>query len=166
MAEFGLSCKLTGLVLPSSYYIYNWVVISGHPWILFYTERTLKTLSIKSKLKNQVGTTSCESANAVVSELHGNKVGNGYLGEGLNRHLFSSSLSCNSEEQDECGLVDALAVAISHVKISEPKRTRLCGPTGPIEQQCSSNMTANNLCRAFWSCWQTDTTNIIISTVF
>ncbi|KAJ6411895.1 hypothetical protein OIU84_005043 [Salix udensis] len=72
------------------------------------------------------------------------KVGAGSSEEDLNQHP-SDSLSCKSEEQDECGLVDALAVAISHVKISEPKRSRLCGPTGPIEQQCSSN----NLCRAF-----------------
>ncbi|KAJ6773416.1 SERINE/THREONINE-PROTEIN KINASE PEPKR2 [Salix purpurea] len=71
-------------------------------------------------------------------------VGAGWSEEDLNRRP-SDSLSCRSEEQDECGLVDALAVAISHVKISEPKRSRLCGPTGPIEQQCSSN----NLCRAF-----------------
>lgn len=61
----------------------------------------------------------------------------------------SESLSDKSEEQDDSGLVDVLAVAISNVRISEPKRSRLCGPTGPIEQQCSSNMTTNNLCRAF-----------------
>ncbi|KAJ6736520.1 SERINE/THREONINE-PROTEIN KINASE [Salix viminalis] len=115
-----------------------------HPWILFYTERTLKTLSIRSKTKNQGAANSCLPANALVLMSPGNQVGAGSSEEDLNRHP-SDSLSCKSEEQDECGLVDALAVAISHVKISEPKRSRLCGPTGPIEQQCSSN----NLCRAF-----------------
>lgn len=66
-------------------------------------------------------------------------------------HALSSSESLNSESevQDEGGFVDALAVAISNVRISEPKRSRLCGPSGPIEQQCSSNLTANALCRAF-----------------
>lgn len=119
-----------------------------HPWILFYTERTLKTLSIRSKTKNQGAATSCQPANALALVSPGNRVGAGSSEEDLSQHP-SDSLSCKSEEQDECGLVDALAVAISHVKISEPKRSRLCGPTGPIEQQCSSNITANNLCRAF-----------------
>ena len=119
-------------------------VFSGHPWILFYTERTLKTLSIRSKTKNQGAATSCLPATALVIMSPGNQVGAGSSEEDSNQHP-SDSLSCKSEEQDECGLVDALAVAISHVKISEPKRSRLCGPTGPIEQQCSSN----NLCRAF-----------------
>ncbi|KDP41445.1 hypothetical protein JCGZ_15852 [Jatropha curcas] len=114
-----------------------------HPWILFYTERTLKMLSIKSKLKNQVGPTPCRP------EVHGNKVESGSPGVDSNNHSPSDSLSSKSEEQDECGVVDALAVAISHVKISEPKRSRVCGPAGPIEQQHSSNLTANNLCRAF-----------------
>ncbi|MBA0595671.1 hypothetical protein Gorai_012531 [Gossypium raimondii] len=54
-----------------------------------------------------------------------------------------------SKEQDKNGVVDLLAVAISHVRISESKRSRLCSPTRPIEQQCSSNLTVNNLCRAF-----------------
>ncbi|KAL3593078.1 hypothetical protein D5086_011718 [Populus alba] len=119
-----------------------------HPWILFYTERTLKTLSIRSKTKNQGAATSCQPANALALVSPGNRVGVGSSEEDLSQNP-SDSLSCKSEEQDECGLVDALAVAISHVKISEPKRSRLCGPTGPIEQQCSSNITANNLCRAF-----------------
>ncbi|KAF3445978.1 hypothetical protein FNV43_RR11156 [Rhamnella rubrinervis] len=85
-----------------------------HPWILFYTERTLKTIPIN---------------------------------EGSSP--LSSSDSCESEDQDDTGLIDALATAVSHVRISEPKRSRVCGPTGPIEQQCSSNMKANNLCKAF-----------------
>ncbi|KAJ6773415.1 SERINE/THREONINE-PROTEIN KINASE [Salix purpurea] len=37
-----------------------------HPWILFYTERTLKTLSIRSKTKNQGAANSCLPANALV----------------------------------------------------------------------------------------------------
>ncbi|MBA0691814.1 hypothetical protein Goari_009423, partial [Gossypium aridum] len=63
--------------------------------------------------------------------------------------LTSLSSCCKSEEQDKNGVVDLLAVAISHVRISESKRSRLCSPTRPIEQQCSSNLTVNNLCRAF-----------------
>ncbi|KAJ8762502.1 hypothetical protein K2173_007941 [Erythroxylum novogranatense] len=114
-----------------------------HPWILFYTERTLKTFPMKSKSKNQLGHTI-----ATVMESHGNRIAGLFLGEDLKPESLADSLSCKSEEQDESGLVDALAVAISHVKISETKRSRLCGPTGPLEQQRSSNLTSTNLCRA------------------
>ncbi|KAL3577155.1 hypothetical protein D5086_022438 [Populus alba] len=41
-------------------------VFPGHPWILFYPERTLKILSIRSKTKNQVAETSSQPANAPV----------------------------------------------------------------------------------------------------
>uniref|UniRef100_A0A2P2LWZ4 Uncharacterized protein MANES_02G147900 n=1 Tax=Rhizophora mucronata TaxID=61149 RepID=A0A2P2LWZ4_RHIMU len=119
-----------------------------HPWILFYTERTLKALFIKSKLKTQVATTSCLRAVATVSGSYQSKLRVGSLAEDFSLQSLSDSLDCKSDDQDECGFVDALAVAVSHVKISEPKRSRLCGPTGPIEQQCSSNLTANNLCKA------------------
>jgi hypothetical protein len=114
--------------------------ISGHPWILFYTAQSLTMLPIKTKLKNQIGATSRQ----VVATPEPNTINNGSLSELL------SSESCNSDDPDECVLIDALATAISHVRISEPKRTRLCSPTGPIiVQQGSSNMKANNLCKAF-----------------
>lgn len=116
---------------------------------MFYTERTLKTVSIKSKMKNQVGLTSCHPATAPVPEMYGYKVENGSIVEDSNHHSSADSWSSKSEEQDEMGLVDALTVAVSHVKISEPKRSKLCGSTSPVEQQHSSNLTANNLCRAF-----------------
>ncbi|EOY15369.1 hypothetical protein QUC31_000508 [Theobroma cacao] len=119
-----------------------------HPWILFYTERSLKTLSIKSKSKNQVGP-SIQIYSSPGSKLSVRRIDGGSHSRVPQPVSTSSSSSCGSEEQDENGVVDVLAVAISHVRISEPKRSRLCSPTGPIEQQCSSNLTANNLCRAF-----------------
>ncbi|KAE8656261.1 Serine/threonine-protein kinase PEPKR2 [Hibiscus syriacus] len=118
-----------------------------HPWILFYTERSLKTLSIKSKSKNQVGP-SIQVSHSPGAELSMSRINGGFHTQGPLSFLTCHISSCKSEEQDENGVVDVLAVAISHVRISEPKRTRLCSPTGPIEQQCSSNLTAN-LCRAF-----------------
>ena len=59
--------------------------------------------------------------------------------------ILLTSRSLVSEEQvegedNDSGLVDALTVPISHVKISEPKRSRL--PTSPIREQCS--FTTNN----------------------
>ncbi|XP_065880572.1 serine/threonine-protein kinase PEPKR2 [Euphorbia lathyris] len=120
-----------------------------HPWILFYTERTLKSLSFKSKLKNQVGLTSSQPASEPAPEMHRNKISSS-IGEDRYDDSSFDSLRSKSEKQDECGLVDALAVAISNVNISGQKRSRLCAPTtGPIEQQHSSNLTANYLCRAF-----------------
>ena len=115
---------------------------------MFFTERTLNTLPIKSKARNQQGLSRCQIA--VASELSDkSRIRGGPLGGALSPSSFSGSSSCKSEEQDECGLVDALAVAISHVRISKPKRSRLCEPTCPVQQQCSSNMNANNLCKAF-----------------
>ncbi|OVA15263.1 Protein kinase domain [Macleaya cordata] len=120
-----------------------------HPWILFYTERTLKTLSIKSKVRNHVGKPSQQLTIEPRLESEKKRITSASLNDGSNP-VSSFGISVQkSEEQDECGLVDALAVAISRVRISEPKRSRLCGPNYPIQQECSSNMKANNLCTAF-----------------
>ncbi|KAF8023359.1 hypothetical protein BT93_F0764 [Corymbia citriodora subsp. variegata] len=119
-----------------------------HPWILFYTERTLKSLSFKSKVKNQVASSSVQVAAALGLEQYGSRVCSGSANGGT-RLPSPPSLSCKPEETEECGFVDALSDAISKVRISEPKRSRLCSPTGPIEQQCSSNMRSNTLCKAF-----------------
>lgn len=51
------------------------------------------------------------------------------------------------EEEQQCSFVDALAEAISRMKISGPKRSRLCAPANPIQQELPSNMKAN-LCTA------------------
>lgn len=122
--------------------------VSAHPWILFYTERNLRTLSIKSKAKNQSGSVQLPVATSL-TESSRNRAESSCPYDNSRQYSSCRSLSQESEEQDECGLVDALAVAISHVTISEPKRSRLCGPTSPIREQCSSNVTSNNLCKAF-----------------
>lgn len=65
--------------------------------------------------------------------------------------LLDSSLAASSGSSDEAedhGLVDVLAVALSHVRISEPKRSRLCVPGSPAQQEYSSNL-KSNLCAAF-----------------
>ncbi|KAG7972095.1 hypothetical protein I3843_07G166900 [Carya illinoinensis] len=123
-----------------------------HPWLLFYTATTPKTLPLKLRSKNHIGASSQQRVVApglmtpgLKSE--GNRICSGSLCEGSSSP--SSFESCRSEDQDDFGLVDALATAISHVRISGPKRTRLCSSTGPIEQQISSNIKANNLCKAF-----------------
>jgi len=111
--------------------------------MLFYTAHSLTMLPIKSRLKNQIGATTQPLVAVPEPGLGGNRIDNYSLSEG------SFSESCTSDDQDECVLIDVLASAISHVRISEPKRSRVCGPTGPIVQQGSSNMKPNNLCKAF-----------------
>lgn len=74
----------------------------------------------------------------------------------LKRHvstgcLLESGTVSSSESSDvleDHGFIDVLAVALSRVRISEPKRSRLCTPASPIRQERSSNLKAN-LCTAF-----------------
>ncbi|GFY95497.1 phosphoenolpyruvate carboxylase-related kinase 2 [Actinidia rufa] len=120
-----------------------------HPWMLFYTEPTLKTLTFKAKFKNHVRFTSRQQTAITVVGSERNKiVAHGSLSDDSSRLIFATVDSTKKSEDDECGLVDVLAMAISRVTISEPKRSRLCGPASPIRQECSSNMTSN-LCTAF-----------------
>lgn len=117
--------------------------VLSHPWILFYTERTLP---FKYKTRHSGGVTTLVSAS--VSRPEPDKITSGHITNdstsAVDRH-FSCSI-----EQDDSNLVDALSVAVSHVRISEPKRSRLCGgPNSPIREQCSSNVKPNNLCKAF-----------------
>jgi len=125
----------------------------GHPWLLFYTEQTLERLTFKPKTRNRVRLTSHQLTDIHDVESERNKIiGSNFLSDDSSLSSSSDSLSRRSEEQ-ECGLVDALGVAISRVRISEPKRSRLCSPSSPIRQECSSEMKVNNLCTAFWVGW-------------
>ncbi|KAK6143679.1 hypothetical protein DH2020_024027 [Rehmannia glutinosa] len=117
-----------------------------HPWISFYTEPTLNTLTLKPKT-NHVRL----SSKLPTSSIHGGSESE------RKRFVSRSSLSDDSSptsstevvEGDDDGLVDVLAVAISRVRISEPKRSRICSPSRPIQQECSSNLKSSNLCTAF-----------------
>ncbi|KAK6945787.1 Protein kinase domain [Dillenia turbinata] len=119
-----------------------------HPWILFHTEPTLQMLTFKPKIRNPVGLTSRWVTDIPQLEPDREFVAASSFLSGDSSLILSPNCSINnSEEQDE--IVDALAVAISCVRISEPKRSRLCSPASPIRQDCSSNMKLNNLCTAF-----------------
>ncbi|GAB4838415.1 hypothetical protein Ancab_027950 [Ancistrocladus abbreviatus] len=118
-----------------------------HPWILFHTKPPLKMLTFKSKVRRSTRMTSPLLTAESRSESESNqKVDGGLLSDDSGLVLTLGSL-CQSEEQDS-EFVDALAVAISRINISEPKRMRLCHPTSSISQDCSSNLKAN-LCTAF-----------------
>ncbi|CAN1181648.1 Serine/threonine-protein kinase PEPKR2 [Linum perenne] len=120
-----------------------------HPWVLFYTDRVLRSFPFKSKLRS----TATQEAIAAPESCRSHDIGVSSRTEVSWRkhHPILDSLNCWSEQEgEECDFVDALAVAISQVKISEPKRSRLCSPATPIEQQCSANITVNStLCKAF-----------------
>jgi calcium-dependent protein kinase len=122
---------------------------AGHPWILFYTEPTRKELTQKPKFQDHATLTSQQLT--VTTRLESERyriTASGFLSDDSSLILSSDGSRSRLEEQD-CGLVDALTVAISRVRISEPKRSRLCWPTSPIRQECSSNIKINNLCTAF-----------------
>ncbi|KAG9135472.1 hypothetical protein Leryth_007217 [Lithospermum erythrorhizon] len=107
-----------------------------HPWILFYTETSLTTLTPRSDIKNHVKLTSkltrmeLECSNAMSS------------------NLSDDSLPTN-QQCEGSGLIDILTEAVSRVKISGAKRSRICNPAQAVPEQGSSNMIARNLCRAF-----------------
>lgn len=115
---------------------------SGHPWISFYTDPTLKSLTLEPK-KNSVRLTSRQLTNCIRGAESERKR--------LAYHdsLDDDSSSTSASEGDDGGLVDVLAVAISRVRISEPKRSRICSPSRPIQQECPSNLKTSNLCTAF-----------------
>ncbi|KAL3635330.1 hypothetical protein CASFOL_019877 [Castilleja foliolosa] len=117
-----------------------------HPWISFYTEPTLKTPTPEPK-KSPLRLSSLQ-----LTCIHGPE---SERKRSIPRFTpcdsptFDSGCSIEIGEDDDGGLVDVLAVAISRVRISEPKRSRIWSPSRPIQQECSSNLTTSNLCTAF-----------------
>lgn len=112
--------------------------ILRHPWILLYTESQPKALAAKSKPQK-----------TAVLRLNFAALSVSYECSSPTFTCSNSSSNSDEDEDDDDGFVDALAQAISRVKISEPKRSRVClSPANPIQQECSSNM-KSNLCAAF-----------------
>lgn len=140
-----LSCMLTRDVSNR----FSAAEVLSHPWILFYTETTMKTHKLLPSRKKQVNMTSRQlTANTgVESERNRSTISNSLYDD--SRPTFSSYTSEKMLEGEDSALVDILAVAISHVRISEPKRSRLWNPARPMQAECSSNMKAGSLCTAF-----------------
>ncbi|KAL1544361.1 serine/threonine-protein kinase PEPKR2-like [Salvia divinorum] len=110
-----------------------------HPWISFYTEPLLQTPTLDRK--NLVRLTSRQLTGAHGPESEGKR--NVYEDSLSDDSTPTLASSCWCEEEEDGGLVDILAVAISRVRISEPKRSRICSPSRPIQQECSSNLKAS-----------------------
>ncbi|KAL6661262.1 hypothetical protein ACP70R_000646 [Stipagrostis hirtigluma subsp. patula] len=90
--------------------------VMRHPWVMFYTECPLK-----AEFCNLWSTNKPASP-----MIHWERVSSG------SECSSSESSSDGYEEQDECGIVDALTTAITQVRISEPKRSRLCSPANQL----------------------------------
>jgi len=130
---------------PSTKLTFSWFV-PGHPFILFYTERILKSLSIKPKPRNGQVDPVHQIVSTSLPESDRRRPSSGSLSQGSSSVVTSKRrVTDDSEKQDDCGLIDALTVAISQVTLSKPKRSRLCGTGSTIQQQYS----ANSLCEAF-----------------
>lgn len=120
-----------------------------HPWISFYTEPTVTRLTVKPRDNNHVKLPFRQlNAFALIESERNISKATGHLHDD-SRNAFYAPGSVKMVEGEDYDLVDILAAAISHVRISEPKRSRLWNPVRPNQQECSSNMKASSLCTAF-----------------
>ncbi|KMT01202.1 hypothetical protein BVRB_9g212210 [Beta vulgaris subsp. vulgaris] len=118
-----------------------------HPWILFYADPPLKTLTYKSTPSKSRRMTSRDVTVENGSDSENKKDKSiGSHQDDSDSNLLTISSSAKFEE--DSGLVDALAVAVSCMNITETKRIRLCIPPTSISHDCSSNIKPN-LCTAF-----------------
>ncbi|KAH9288408.1 hypothetical protein KI387_032525 [Taxus chinensis] len=101
-----------------------------HPWIMFYTEPDIKLQARRIKRKKHVPS------------------------PGKSEQFKESAMGTfpskpdRKREQGDCDLVDVLTAAILQIRISEPKRSRICIPSYAVPQECSSNL-QTTLCTAF-----------------
>ncbi|PIM97928.1 Ca2+/calmodulin-dependent protein kinase, EF-Hand protein superfamily [Handroanthus impetiginosus] len=118
-----------------------------HPWICFYTEPTLRTRTFEPK--NHVRLTSRKLTCILRPESERKRLISCDTLSDVSCPTLASSSSTDIFDGEDGGLVDVLAVAISRVRISEPKRSRICSPSNAIQPECSSNLKTSNLCTAF-----------------
>ncbi|KAF3653086.1 Serine/threonine-protein kinase PEPKR2 [Capsicum baccatum] len=131
-----LSCMMTRDVSAR----YSADEVLRHPWILHYTEPALENHA--KPIKRQLTATiriEHERRNLTFSS----------LSDDFGSTVTSGNRSSKMPEGEDTGFIDALTVAVSHMNISEPKRSRICSPARAIDQECSSNIQANHLCTAF-----------------
>lgn len=134
--------------------------VLSHPWIMFYTESNIKVRSSSSKRKKHTYPVKDEWSESLPSlsprtrERRAQFI-NSILTEHGEDESFSGDLLSRPKQPEydiqaagKYDLVDALASAISRIRLSEPKRSRLCTTTYPVPQQCSSNL-KSSLCTAF-----------------
>lgn len=120
---------------------------SGHPFIMFYTERVFSLDFIKSKPRKGSAIPSPQLDSTSLPELDKRRPHSCSLSENSSLTVTTKQpATSDTDKQDDCGLMDVLVVAISQVRISEPKRSRLCFSSGSSIQ---SQFSTNSLCKAF-----------------
>ncbi|CAH1445097.1 unnamed protein product [Lactuca virosa] len=113
-----------------------------HPWILFYTNPTLGPLTFGSRVQT-CGNLTTQLLTDVLEMEYERTINTSF--DDNSTSMFPNDL----EEDEDCCMVDMLALAISRVRISEPKRSRICGPNDPVQQEHSANINIKSLCAAF-----------------
>uniref|UniRef100_A0A6N2MII7 Protein kinase domain-containing protein n=1 Tax=Salix viminalis TaxID=40686 RepID=A0A6N2MII7_SALVM len=102
-----------GFPAPSAFFTSSIPVsfpLSGHPWIVFYTEPTQKELTPKPKFQAHVTLTSQQLTLSTGLESDGSKItASGFLIDDCSP-VLSSDGSRSRVEQHDCGLIDALTV--------------------------------------------------------
>jgi len=135
--------------------------VLSHPWVMFYTESNVKVRSSRSKRKKRTCPVNDEwleesppSLSLCTREIRAQFINPIPIEHGEDES-FSGYLLPRPKQPEhdiqaagKCDLVDALASAISRIRLSEPKRSRLCVTPYPVPQQCSSNL-KSSLCTAF-----------------
>lgn len=114
----------------------------GHPWILFYTNPTLGPLTFGSRVQT-CGNLTTQLLTDVLEMEYERTINTSF--DDNSTSMFPNDI----EEDEDCCMVDMLALAISRVRISEPKRSRICGPNDPVQQEHSANINIKSLCAAF-----------------
>ncbi|PWA92641.1 Protein kinase, ATP binding site-containing protein [Artemisia annua] len=112
-----------------------------HPWILFYTNPSLDSLTFSSKLQ----TCSTLTSQQLTDMIEAGSMSNINCYNENSTPMLPDTIS---KDEDSC-MVDVLALAISRIRISGPKRSRIYSPTNPAQQEHSSNITIKSLCKAF-----------------
>ncbi|KAL7583305.1 hypothetical protein Lser_V15G46001 [Lactuca serriola] len=113
-----------------------------HPWILFYTNPTLGPLTFGSRVQT-CGNLTTQLLTDVLEMEYERTINTSF--DDNSTSMFPNDI----EEDEDCCMVDMLALAISRVRISEPKRSRICGPNDPVQQERSANINIKSLCAAF-----------------
>lgn len=143
-----------------NFMIISFVAAAGHPWIMFYTESNIKVRSSSSKRKKHTYPVKDEWSESLPSlsprtrERRAQFINSIPTEHGEDESLSGDLLSRPKQPEYDIqaagkyDLVDALASAISRIRLSEPKRSRLCTTTYPVPQQCSSNL-KSSLCTTF-----------------
>ncbi|KAJ0935156.1 putative protein kinase CAMK-CDPK family [Helianthus annuus] len=111
-----------------------------HPWIIFYTNPTLESLTFSSRPQLHMTLTSQQLADMIEVESE----------RSINSFDENSPPMSPQDitEDEDCHMVDVLALAISRVRISGPKRSRIFSPANAVQQERSS-ITMKSLCTAF-----------------